>query len=534
MDNANITYPTPAPTPEAAPQPKKRFPLLLVLIIGGVALIAVAVLLFFLLSGSSSGKYAVPEANSIQWDVNDDDQMTFLFNGETIINIDDDLTAKMAVSSIKTDYNKRYALFVTDGEYSDTDDYVYGDLYLVQQEKYVKIADEVKQFMLSPFGSSFFYVTDDELYYAMLSDPSKAVKVDSEVSGITCVSPDGKTVAYVKTTESKGGDDEEETLVECYVSTDGAKGTKYEKKDSRIIAISDGGSYVYYFKDDKFYVNDTKLSDIESLSHKVQEYYGFVLAFNRDGSQILFTATNDDGKAKVYISDHAGEKNSVASGSVGAVITPADSIGYTAIHGLFVYNNTESLAQTALAVFAMDEDTDDLETNYYYLPNTKGDSVKISALKNAKNLMMLEDGKTVLYLKSGRLRMLNIQQPEAIPLEFSGAEEDIVSYDCTLDGECIYVLDDDGELYFVNNKERMTRIKSDVTEFTVTVDGRVYFVTDDDLYIATPNGESTKIASEVSGDTLTYHVYADVATIEIDGTLGVLKDGKFNKKFVLN
>ncbi|MBQ7354583.1 MAG: hypothetical protein IJW62_03595 [Clostridia bacterium] len=538
MDNANITYPTPAPMPEETPKPKKGFPLLLVLIIGGVALIAVAVLLFFLLSGSSSGKFAVPEGNSIQWDVNDDDQMAFLFNGETIVKVDDDLTAKMSVSSVRTDYNRRYAVFMTEGEYSDTDDYVYGDLYVVQQEKYVKAADEVKQFVLSPFGSSCFYVTDDELYYAMLSDPSKAVKVDSEVTGITCVSPDGKTVVYVKTVEAKDGEEEnedaDEPLYECYVSIEGAKGTKYEKKNAEVIAVSDGGSYVYYSKDDKFYVNDTKLADKEDLSSLLQDYYGFMLAFNRDGSQVLYTATNSDGKTKVYISDHAGEKNVVASGSLGALLTPTGASGFAAIHGFFVYNNTESLAECAVSVFELD-DSGDLETNYYYLPNTLGDSEKISTLKNADNVMMLEDGKTVLYIKSGSLRMVNIQQPAAAPIEFSGTTEDIVSFDSTMDGECIYVLDEDGELYYVNNKERLTRIKPDVSNFTVTADGRVYFVNeDDDLYYATPNGESTKIASEVSGDTLIHHEYADVTTIEIDGTLGVLKEGKFNKKFVLN
>lgn len=524
------------PVPENEAKPKKGFPLLPVLIGGGIVLIAAIVALVIWLTGSESYQFNVPEGNHIQWAINDDDQMVFLFNGDKTVKIDDKLTAEMSDSSIRTDYNRLYAIWMTEGEYSDAGDYVYGDLYVVNQEKYVKAADEVQSFDLSPFGSTYVYLTDGDLYFGQLSDPGKATKLDSEVSQIICVSPDGNTVAYAKTVKVTDGEEDEETeQTEYYLSVEGAKGTKYEKKGAEIIAVSDGGNYVYYYKDAKFYVNDTKLADTEDLSSVFQSYFGLLLAFNRDGSQVMYSALNSEDKTKVYLSDHAGDKKAVANGSLGMLLTPEESSSYSFKAGFFVYNNTESFAQTAVLVAESNADTGDLDYNYYYLTNTQGDAEKISVLKNADDLKMLRDGSTVMYIKSGNLRSINIHQPSSEPIEFVGSEEDIVSYGCTPDGKCIYVLDEDNNLYYVNNTTTMTRIKYDVINYVVTADGRVYFVNEDnELYYATPNGDCTKVASDVDSDSLAYDVYADVATIEIDGTFGVLNEERFTKIFVLN
>lgn len=528
MDNENVVH--------SAPEKQKMLPIVRYAIMAVIGIVALAVVINIIVA-LIPDKFKLSDANAVVWEENDDDQMVFLFNGKNLVEVDDDITKEMVVDSIKTDYNNEYAVFLTEGEAKDGEadnegdgeetetEYVAGDLYVVNKKKVVKAADEVDEFLLSPFGSTYLYITDGDLYYGQLKNAGKATKIDTDVDYISAVSPDGKAFAYAKVEEADKEDEEDKT--DLYVCTNGKKGEKFGKKDSEIVAIGNGAKYVYYVKDKKFYVNDSKLADMDDLT-------GYVMLFNRDGSQLIYNAKNDDDETKAYISAKAKDKNSFGTGYVGGLISPEGSVAASSDDGgFFLYYNTSSFAKTAVALYQAEEDG--VETSYYYLKNVTGDSEKISSLKNADSIYMLEDAKTVLYIKTGHFYSINVTKPSSEPAEYIGSEDDIVDFDCTVDGEDIYTRDVDGTLYYVKSQTKMKKIKYDVVGYSTTADGKVYFVNDDgDLFYANKAPTDKKVASDVDPDALHYDIRSDVAIVEVDGEFGVISGQKFKKLFVLD
>lgn len=524
MDTVNTINPTPAPVPvpENESKPKKGFPLLPILIGGGVLLIAAIVALVIWLVGSDSYQFGVPEPNDIRWTFTEDDELVFLFNGEKTVKFGN----KGTILNLQTNYNQQYVILLTKGE-SNSDEYNSGDLYIVNQEKYVKVASDVNYFAISSFGDTYFYEVDNELYCGQMGSPKQFIKIDSDVDRVECVSPDGNTVVYTKSMEAHEGEDQEDRTV-YYISQSGAKGTRYAKQGVRIVAISNDAAFVYYAKDGKFYVNDTKLADLERLHN--------VVNFNQDGSQILYSATNNDGKAKLYISDHGTEKYALANGTLLSVLAPKGSYRYLFNDNLMsAYVNVETFAQTVAKVQGLD-DFGDSKAIYYCIKSTRQEAEKNSTLTYSnEDMILLRNGRTALYTQFGSFYSCQINQPSSDQLMFPFDENDVESFQCTPDGECIYLLDEESTLYYVNSPKKFTKIKYDVITYAVAGDGSVYFITGDhELFWATPNGKCEKIASEVNPSTLEGNTYTDVTTVKIDGKYGVLEDGKFRKLFDLD
>lgn len=522
MDNENVVQANPAAA-EKKPNQIIRYA-----IMGVIGLIVLAVVIS-IIGALIPDKFAIRDGNSINWALSDEDQLVFVFNGKKMVEISDDLTEEIdhyeSYYYVDTDYNQKYALFRTKTETDDDGEMEYGDLYVVNSKKYEKVAEEVSTYSLSSFGDTFLYIIDGDLYYGKLSNPTKASKIDTDVAGVSSVSPDGKAFAYYKYNEKKvedeDGEEETKNVTEYYISTNGKKGEKFNKKDASDVMISDGAKYVYYVKDEKLYVNDTKIADSEEIE---------TVMFNRDGSQILYSlakrSDSDDDEAtetKTYLIVKAGDKVAVGNGDLNGVICPVGAYGYSSGY----YYNTASFAKCAVSL------SDDGDTVYYYLKNVKGGVEKISALKNASSLELLDDGKTVLYTKSGNLRSINIRKPGSDPVEYTGSEEDVSSFDCTTDGKDIYVRDTDGTLYYVKSKTKMKKIKDDVSSYRVTDDGKVYFLNDDDeLYLANKSDNAKRVVSDVTS--LSYNYLADVVTVKADGQYGVVNGKKFKKLFVLN
>ena len=502
MDNENVMT-------QKAPNANK---IIRYAILGVIAVVALA-LVISIVTALIPGKFEVRDGNSITWKMNDDDQLVFLFNGKKVVELSDDTTAEVNVNSISTDYNQQYAIFVTQGDEDDKG----GELYVVNSKKAVKVKGEVTDVSLSSFGSSFLFIADGDLYYGQLKNPTKVTKVDSDVSGITSVSPNGKAFAYEKVDE-----DEEEVKTEYFISTNGKKGEKFGKKNADVVNVSDGAKYVYYTKDAKFYVNDSKICDVDKLA-------GMVLIFNRDGSQVIYSAKNDDGDVKTYFASKAKEKNAVASGSLYGIISPEGSANVAYNGAIFVYYNTSSFAKCALGVEDEDKDGNSV-VQYYYLKNTKGGAEKISAMKNADDIVMLEDGKTVLFTKNGDLKQIKISKPGSEPKGYTGAEEDVSSFLATADGKHIYVKDTDGTLYYVKSASKMKKIEEDVVRYVVTEDGKVYFVNEDEeVHLANKTDKSKRVVADF--EAWSYDALSGVLTVEADGEFGTVNGKKFKKLF---
>lgn len=498
-----------APVIPAKPQSN---PIVRYAIIGVIAVVALA-LVISIIAALIPGKFGVRDGNSIDWATNDDGERVFVFNGNKLVVIDEDISKE--IESTGTDYNQKYAVFTTERKETKDGKYKYGDLYVVNNKTFKKVADEVSSFRLSAFGDTLIYIADGDLYFAQLSNPAKAKKVDSDVSGISAVSPDGKTVAYYqideKDSDEEDEEDEETTIsVDTFISKNGKKGEKFSKKDSTIFAISNNAKYVYYKKDSKCFVNGTKIADSD-------DFYSYY-SFNRDASQIIYSAKSSKGEYNTYIINKAGEKVSIGDGAFDDVLSPSGT------YSRYCYN-TASFAKCAVNVHDGDDSV------YYYLKNVKSSGAKIGAMKNATGVNLLDDCKTVLFVKKGDLRTMSITKPDAEPKTYSGFEEDVASYDVSADGKHIYVRDDDKTLYYVKSLKKALKIQEDVSGFICFNDGSVYFMNDDDEFCYAKKSAKVKVITDELDGIGDVDYVANVITIVSEDQYGVVNGAKFKKLF---
>lgn len=478
--------------------PTKKTPIVRYAIIGIIAVVALA-LVISIISALVPGKFAIREANSIDWALSDDDELVFVFNGKKTVAIPDDITEDIDSEYgyyFATDYNQKYAVFTAGKD---------NDLYVVNSKKYVKVADEVTDYQLSAFGDTMLYVSDGDLYFAELSKPTKAKKIDSDVTGISTMSPDGKSFAYYNY-------DEEDDEYTCFVSKTAKKGEKKSKATS-IFEVSNGAKYVYYKTEEKVSVNDTKLCNVEDWSGSY--------CLNRDGSQIVFSAKTTKGEVKTYLSNKGGEKVSIGDGSFNSVLAPSGATRYYTC-------NVASFAKCAISVY----DSEDSENVYYYLKNVKSTGEKISALKGVAAVQLLDDAKTVIFVRKGDLRTTVISKPNADAKVYAGFEEDVMTFDATADGEYLYVLDEDSTLYFVKSLKKAAKVDEDVEGFIVMSDGTIYFSNDDDeMFVGKKTSKPKMITDDFSG--VDYNTLANVFAVHSDDRYCIVNGKKLKKLFDL-
>lgn len=458
-----------------------------------IAIVAVIVLalVISIVGALIPDKFGTPGKNYIFRTQNDDGQYVFIFNGKAV-ELDEDASENLDYSAY--DYNNKYCMVLaTADEEKGT-----SELIIINKKKAVSVSDDVLTAQLSEFGDTFFYVTEEnELFKGDLSNPKKAKEIASDVSSIAAVSPDGKSVAYVCKDEK---DDEVE--YEYYISKNGKKGEKFEEDDSEIFAISNGAKYIYYVKyseedGERTYVtngkNKNKLADGD-----VEGY------FNRDGSQFIYSAKKD-GETDTYITSKGGEKQKVKGGDIEDILCPDGAKSGD-------YFNVASFAKCAIEIY------DDDRTNYYLLKNTKGKTEDLDELKNADQMMMLDDAKTVIFIKNGSLRTCDITKPNKAATEYD-LGEDVYFFTASPDGEDIYVYDEDATLNYVKSKKKMQKIDEDLSAAPVAIDGgKVYYINEDgDLYYAKKTSNSKKkVLSDVESlDGYSVRYYDDANDIYV-------------------
>ncbi len=514
-----------APVVQAAPEKKQPTQIIRYAIIGVVAIVVLA-LAISIFTALLPGKFETRDANNIDWAVNDDGEMVFVFNGKKMVEVSDDITEEMQGEygySISLDYNREYAVFKTVGEQKKNGEFKHGDLYVVNSKKCQKVAEEVSSFELSAFGDTIIYIADGDLFVVEMNKPTKSKKIDSDVSGISAVSPDGKTFAYYTIDEKEAKDEEEESSIKIdyFISKKNKKGEKFGKKDAEIFALSNGAKYVYYTKGDKVYANDSKLAD------EIDQYY-----LNRDGSQMIYSAVNSKEEYKTYIVNKAGEKVSIGDGSFSHVLAPNGVVRYD-------FYNVASFAKSAVVV------SDEGDAVYYYLKNVKSAGTKISALKNATQVQLLDDGTTALFVKKGDLRSVNITKPTSEPKTYAGFEEDVYTFEATADGKHIYVVDTDRTLYYVKSIKKAVKIQEDLfmerteyysylADFYVMEDGSVYFINDDEEFCYAKKSAKTKVITDELGDHIDCDTLAGVLNIVCEDEYGYVKGAKFKKMFAVD
>ena len=476
------------------PSKPKQNPVVRYAIIGVIAVVALA-LVISIITALVPNKFAIRDANSIDTSMNDDDEIVFIFNGKNMVEIPDDISKEIKNNYV-ADYNQNYAVFVSGKD---------NELYVVNSKKYVKVADEVSDFQLAPFGETMVYVADGDVYFVELSKPTKAKKIDSDVTGVSAISPDGESFAYYYY-------DEDEKEYECYVSKNGKKGEK-KSKATQIFAVSDGAKYVYYTTKDKVCVNDTKLTDVKD--------WDFDYMLNRDGSQMIYAAKNSKGDYKVYASTKAGEKKTLGSGKFMSVLAPAGASRYS-------FCNVASFEKCAISV----RDAKDNEVEYFYLKNLKTSAEKISALRDASGIQLLEDGTTALFVKKGDLRSVNITKPDSEAKVYSGFEEDVYTFDTSSDGEYIYVVDEDRTLYYVKSMKKAAKLEEDVQGFVLLDNGVIYFGNEDGELCYGKKTAKTKLVTD-EFDSIDYDFLSSVFAVHSEDSYYVVNGNKMKKLFDL-
>lgn len=508
MDTQNVVN-TPA---KPAINYQKIFRLVAIAIVAVIVIALVVSIIVALIPGKfkTSGKnYILPIPN-------DDGEYSLIFNGKEPVVLDEDLSKKISGSSaFAYDYENKYAFVIAEAENEsdeeideeiDEDDKISNEFYVISSKGAQKIADDVAEYELSAFGNKIYFINDEgDLYVGKVSDAKKAEKIDDEVDSIVAVSPDGNTFVYAKVSVEEDEEEEPKIETEYFISKNSKKGEKYDNSKD-IIAISNNAKYVYYSKtndedETSYYVNDTKLAGKDKSLGNIY--------FNRDGSQALINVFDkENGETTCYLVEKAKEPVKITKDNCYGILAPSGASGYSA--GTDAVYNTSTFAKCALRMVEVDYETWDYSSSYYYLKNTKGENEKLSDMNNANQTMMLDDGKTVLFISSkGKLKSADITKPTKEATEYK-SNNDIVAFSGTSDGEHIYVIDEDENLGYVKNKNSMKKVASDVnaiggeatsgfvaSSFTVTDDGKVYYVNEDgDFYRAGSSGNPKKIGSD--------------------------------------
>lgn len=502
MDNENLN-----PQNEAAPKfsiPENYQKILRWVGLGLIALVLL-IIVISVVSALMPDKFEDSGKNYVEITQNDDGEYMLIFNGKKPVTLDEDLSKKiLSESQFQFSYDQKYCVVAVsadsdekenededDGDGDSLMDAIGGivddllpsalcDLYVITSKGEECVAEDIIGYYLSPLGDTIHYLNEDgDLYSGTLSKAAKAKVVGSDVAYVNAVSPDGSAVAYTRVT-GEG----EDMKSESYISVNGKEGKKFDTKDSTIVALSNKGKYVYYEKEDSgFYVNDTKLAGKD-------DYVLGNFCFNKDGSQVIFSISDDEDVVKSYIVNKGKEKVSIEKGTFYGVLSPENTVNvsYGATNYTVAYN-VSSFVKCALRI----------DDNFYLLKNLKGENEKLTEIKNCTSLKMLDDGKTVIFLKNNSLRSYDITKYNKSATEYDFGD-DIEWFDCTSDGKNIFVIDENDTLSYVKSKTKLKKIADDTIDVQVVDGGKVYYITEDDeLYLGGKSGSPKKVEDDIEG-----------------------------------
>lgn len=368
------------------------------------------------------------------------------------------------VSDLKNSIDGKYGAFVNSEK----------TLYAVKGTKFIKVKEDVdsNSVTLAVSGKGLLYAVkndnaESELYHYTFGGKSVLV---SENASSWIISPDGKTAVY--TVED---DDQKNTYF-----FNGKKSEKISSSDVSLVAMSNGGKYIYaIMHDDDSKINlynITKKGEKSKIASNVG-LSGFTM--NLDHTQVLFTS---DGKT--YISTNAKEAVKISSKSVDLV-----SLDYFPVE---------------------DNDITAPVKNLYNHVYTDGDGVwlikknvdkSVKLVSKTSNLQLDSTASYLYYMYDGKeLRVIKISDGEkasdkAVTLVDDSVERYVVTSNRSL---VYYILDK--ELHSVNGKngKKDRRISKDDVESVLAISGKdvVYYKMDDAIYACSNGKSGTKVLSD--------------------------------------
>ena len=368
-------------------------------------------------------------------------------------------------------------------------------LYLFDGSKFTKIAEEVKSFLLSFDGKSIAYIDEEDALY--LYTGSKAKQIAEDVKSLRAISPDGKAVAYTKVKDSD----------------DTVRGYYYDGKEHDLgknitpYALSAKGTYVYYKKDSVLYVQKGEDSDNRQ---KIGDSVSYTI-LNADGTQILANVKTDDG-TRTYFSVKGGERKEITKQAL-KILLPNMSVNDGTFAGVKDLKNQLYYTYSSGDGYGV------------YKVNSKLEAA--SCVKNAKNLVLQEDGKTITYLKNDKLYLMNTSSSDP---EGKVLASDVTKYISSLNGKLFLYENEEKETFSVNTSGKSQKVIGEsVTRWTAIGSGFLYIL-DEELYFTT--GSKGSKVSGISDEVQNLSGYRDYALIQVEDVVYFTKDGKKVTKLI--
>ena len=427
-----------------------------------IAIVALILICFIGSCAANSGSAftLVDEKNSYY---QKDGETLVTFDGEEIL-VDEGISgfAYSADKSLAVVKDKEAVLFVVDGT------------------ELVKVADEVKYYVLSNYGDSIAYVTDVEdgvgtLHLYNVSKKSDAVIANDVYAGDVVLSANGKSVAYISDCEV-----EDQWLGlystvkgNVYVSKNGKEGEQVAK-EAMPLAVNDNGKYVFYIKDgEKLYMNETKLDS--GISSRVY--------FNQDYTEIVYVKDENTQYFKVKMKEPVKVKKGTFSG----IYAPENMVIATTL------TSNSAFATESFGVDTFNEKLWRVDYSEAYYVFDKGEETeKLSSY--LRQYQMSENGKSMLYQDGGELILMEditkSRDGERVAFGLYNTE----GFEASADLKEIYYYNNEEDELCYNKKGEGVHIADDAETYLYSDKfGVVYYIEDDELFYAGKTAKSKKI-----------------------------------------
>lgn len=368
------------------------------------------------------------------------------------------------VSDMTYSIDGNYGAFVNDEK----------TLYAVKGTKFIKVKEDVDSdsVTLAVSGKGLLYSTvkndkgEFELYHYTVGGKSVLV---CENASSWIISPDGKTAVYTI-------DDDDQTNTYFF---NGKKSEKISSSDISVIAMSNGGKYIYAVMfDDDLKMNLYSITKKGEKSKIASDIKANGLTFNADHTQVLFVS---DGKS--YISTNAKEAVKISSKTLSLVLAE------NALVVSFTYpvkNLYDHVYTDGDGVWLIKKNTDK--------------SVKL--VSKASELTLDSTASYLYYIYDNEeLRVIKISDGEkASDKAVTLVDENVDSYVVTSNRSFVYYIFDN-ELHSVNGKngKKDRKISKDDVGSALAISGKdvVYYEMDDALYACSNGKSGTKVLSDV-------------------------------------
>ena len=438
---------TPAPAAPEAPAPeapaKKPLPLKKILVAAAaVVLLALVLILCFSCGGNGNFVKEEGELRSLS-----SEDTLYLLSSAT-----GKLTKVEGGNYIKGNLTGDVAVIVGEDELS-----------YFARNKVSKISDEAIDYVMSADGSTVLYTVNDDDEYELFryaDGKSKSVAKDIDPD-IFCISPDGSAIGYCK-------HDDDDCIGYIVIGNGKAQSLGKNKVP---FAISDGGKFVYFAKDNESYYvqKGTKEDSRVKLTDSIGDFY-----LNIDGSQIIFT---DDGKTKISVKGKDPVK--MTSKSISDVVLPTGTASY--------YSYIDEVCCTVCGVKSFAGCCIEAGSKLCYVSK----KFEANSVADADGFLA-EDGKTFIYQDDEDIEMVNVTKKDP---ESKTLAKDAQLLSVSKDGKSYYYLNDDVEVMYqkVSSKKGTKLIEADEVEDAGFFDDVFFYTVDNELYRTAGGSKAAKV-----------------------------------------